>query len=101
MKSLRWNVSRTICSERGLLIEENRLSTESNWSKYKCYFIVRFQELEAERWLETMHENRTIIPRERFPYVYDALTESEHIFITVNGSKVCFWIFLQNDLQGD
>uniref|UniRef100_A0AAF5PWB9 U5 small nuclear ribonucleoprotein 200 kDa helicase n=1 Tax=Wuchereria bancrofti TaxID=6293 RepID=A0AAF5PWB9_WUCBA len=49
----------------------------------------RFQELEAERWLETLHENQRTIPRERFPYVYDALTESEHIFITVDGSKRC------------
>uniref|UniRef100_A0A158Q7W7 Activating signal cointegrator 1 complex subunit 3 n=1 Tax=Elaeophora elaphi TaxID=1147741 RepID=A0A158Q7W7_9BILA len=49
----------------------------------------RFQELEAERWLETMCGNRSNIPRERFPYVYDSLTESEHIFITVDGLKRC------------
>ncbi|VBB27123.1 unnamed protein product [Acanthocheilonema viteae] len=52
-------------------------------------FKERFQKLEAERWLETLRENKPNIPRERFPYVYDALTESEHIFITVDGLKRC------------
>uniref|UniRef100_A0A1I7VPC0 Activating signal cointegrator 1 complex subunit 3 n=1 Tax=Loa loa TaxID=7209 RepID=A0A1I7VPC0_LOALO len=49
----------------------------------------RFQDLEAKRWFETLRENRSTVVRERFPYVYDALIESEHIFITVDGSKRC------------
>ncbi|VDK81594.1 unnamed protein product [Litomosoides sigmodontis] len=49
----------------------------------------RFEELETERWLEALHKNKLTVPRERFPYVYDALTESEHIFITIDGLKRC------------
>ncbi|VDO60074.1 unnamed protein product [Onchocerca flexuosa] len=49
---------------------------------------VRFQELETERWLETLRESRSVL-RERFPYVYDASIESEHTFITVDGLKRC------------
>ncbi|MCP9260699.1 Activating signal cointegrator 1 complex subunit 3 [Dirofilaria immitis] len=46
----------------------------------------RFQELEAERWLKTVNQ---IVPRERYPYVYDVSTESEHTFITIDGFKRC------------
>uniref|UniRef100_A0A915PDR7 Activating signal cointegrator 1 complex subunit 3 n=1 Tax=Setaria digitata TaxID=48799 RepID=A0A915PDR7_9BILA len=48
----------------------------------------RLQMMETQRWA-TLHENRSIVPRERFPYVYDASIESEYIFATVDGSKRC------------